>query len=1536
MNREPIAIIGIGCRFPGAYGPEAFWELLRNGVDAITPVPGYRLELGTHVRPSPGKFPERKIQWGGFLENIDQFDPSIFGITPREAAYMSPQQRLLLETTWEALEHAGQIPAHLAGTQTGVFIGISSENISHGSCLHSRNQIKDASDALHLTTGTNRAIAANRISYVFDFRGPSVALDSACSSSLVATHLACQSLWSGESSLALAGGIELLLSQQVTESLAQAGFLAADGHCKTFDAQADGYVRGEGVGVIVLKSLSKALADRDPIVALIRGSAVNQDGRSNGLTAPNPSSQVALLRDAYNQAGVSPGKIQYIEAHGTGTKLGDPIEIKALGSVLSMERPDNLLCTVGSVKTNIGHLEAAAGIAGLIKVALSLKKQEIPPTLHFHEPNPYIPFSELPLRVQKTLAPWPNSGYPAFAAVSAFGFGGTNAHVVLEGPPPSASSGTPRPWQILIQSARSQKALNSLTEKLADHLEKNQNLSLADMAYSLSVARKAFEYRRSSICHDRDEAITSLRNNDSQPALSCDQASKERSVIFMFTGQGAQYLNMGKELYQYEPLFKKTVDECCEQLHPSLGLELRNVLFPQEEPREAKTRHIHETHLAQPALFVIEYALAKLWMSWGVHPHAMIGHSIGEYVAACLAEVFSLEDALRIVAMRGRLMQQMPKGAMLAVRLSEQEIFPFLGDVISLAAINGPNQCTLSGPTEGIDMLHQKLIGNNVICQPLQTSHAFHSPMMDPILNTFTEYVAGIQLHPPKIPYLSNLSGDWVANDEVTSPQYWANHLRYTVRFADGLTKLMQKPQAIFLEIGPGRTLADLAQQHLGPDDQRKTFSSIRHPKDKTSDMAYLFKTVGELWKSGTLVDWKGFYCHENRQRLPLPSFPFDRQRYWNEAENPEQDGPISFEENYKKSDIGDWFYLPSWKRSLPPQLPIGNNLDKNVCWLVFQDSQGLATELEFRLKERGHGVVSVRVGSDFTQLNEHAYVINPNDHADYATLFTSLIKQGNCPNRVVHLWNITSLNAKRSDQCLSEDCVDYSFYSLMYVAQALATLKHTIPIQITALSNNIHEVTGEETLCPETAPILGLCKVIPQEFPHIHCRNVDIALPIKQRNHSRTVEQILGEILHASPDPIVAYRGNHRLVQEFEPVYLDAPPHPLIRLKKNGVYLITGGLGGIGIVLGEYLAHTLQARLVLTQRSPFPHRAEWETWLTTHDERDSTSQKIRRIRDWEALGARILLLRADVCDQRSMQEVASKTLKEFGPINGVIHAAGIPDGVMLQKRTREDTEKILAPKIKGTLVLDRVFRDANLDFVVLSSSLASIIGPFGQVGYCAANAFLDAFAYKKNSTGGPFTISINWDLWQEVGMAVDGMKNLEGFLTQERKVSEDNRLLGSVPEDEMDFLKDGLVPAEGVEVFKRILNCSLSQVVVSTRDFPKRVRQSQRINTKIFETMSQKPQTADPSILRPNLTTTYLAPRTPIEEALAEIWQKVLGLQHVGVHDNFFYLGGDSLLATQAMSRIRDTFQVEVPLRELFESPTIDELAKILEDTQS
>ena len=1533
MDRDPIAIIGIGCRFPGAYGPEAFWELLRDGIDAITPLPQHRLELALPFYSNPENIQKRNIPWGGFLEKIDQFDPSFFGISPREAIYMDPQQRLLLETTWEALEHAGQIPEDLAGSPTGVFIGISSDDYSDLLGPYSQNEMSQASDALYRTTGTNHAIAANRISYVFDFRGPSVALDSACSSSLVATHLACQSLWSGETTLALAGGIELLLSHQVTETLAHAGFLAADHHCKTFDTQADGYVRGEGIGIVVLKSLAKALSDGDPILAVIRGTAVNQDGRSNGLTAPNPAAQVALLRNAYNQSGVSPGNMQYIEAHGTGTKLGDPIEIKALSSVLSKDRPIDQPCKVGSVKTNIGHLESAAGIAGLIKVALSLKFKQIPPSLHFQEPNPYIRFDQLPLRVQETLEPWPKSIYPALAAVSSFGFGGTNAHAILEEAPARLSSGETRPWQLLILSGKSQKALDAITYQLAHHLTKIRDQPLADVAYSLALGRKAFEWRRILVCRAVEDVITAVQKSGEPPTLPSLRVSKKSPVIFMFTGQGAQYVNMGRDLYQHEPLFKETVDRCSDQLAPHLELDMRHILYPQEAQKEDMTKLIHQTQFTQPALFVIEYALARLLMSWGVHPQAMIGHSIGEFVAACLANVISLEDALGLVAMRGRLMQQMPNGAMLAIRLTEAEILPLLGETLSLAAVNAPTQCTVSGTNAEIETLQQKLIEEGVGCQRLQTSHAFHSSMMDPILHSITDYVAEIQLKTPMIPFISNVTGDWVTKNEICTPQYWANQLRHTVRYSQGLAKLCQEPQTIFLEIGPGQTLAELARQHseIGP--QSAVFSSIRHPREHKSDVAFLLQTVGELWMSGGSVDWKAFYCHENRQRVSLPSSPFDRQRYWMETGQSNERDANSSERNPKNADVGDWLYLPSWKRTLPPQLPTAEKLDNACRWLIFQDSWGLGKELEARLKELDQPVISITAGTAFAQVSECAYIINPDNHPDYDALLTSLQKYGDIPNRFVHLWNITPLSEQPSEKNLPNATMGTGFSSLMAVVQGIANLQRKTPIHITVVSNNVQEVTGEETLLPEKSPILGLCKVIPQEYPHIRCDNVDMVLSLTKNKHPQMVEQVFREMLHDHPDHVVAYRGNHRLVPVFETTRRDVQPPHVPRLQKKGVYLITGGLGGIGFELGEYLAKTLQATLILTQRSPFPLRTEWEVWQATHEDHDPTSQKICRIRDWETCGAHVRILRADVCNQQQMQNVVVHAQEEFGTINGVIHAAGLVDGVMLQERTQKDIENIVAPKMMGTLILDRVLQNIPLDFMVLCSSLTSILGLVGQAGNCAGNAFLDAFAYHKNSTGGPFITSINWDTWQEVGMTVNALSNLSKVLKTQGSHDESRQPLTLAQEDAMNPLKGGLLPSEGMEVFKRVLSYALPQVVVSTRNFPQRIQQSLFLQTNLFERSNQKTHQDNSSIARPSLTTTYVAPRSSTEETLAAIWQEVLHLEQVGIHDNIFHLGGDSILATQIMVRVRETFHLELPLQQFFESPTVEKLATLVQE---
>ncbi|MEM9447024.1 MAG: beta-ketoacyl synthase N-terminal-like domain-containing protein [Cyanobacteria bacterium P01_E01_bin.6] len=867
MDKEPIAIVGIGCRFPGADGPKAFWQLLRDGVDAITPVPSDRWSES-----------QTPIRWGGFLDQVDQFDPQFFGIATREVTRMDPQQRLLLEVAWEALEDAGLIPEQLAGTSTGVYVGIS---------LHDYSTLvwRNPSDDPYATTGTVNCMAANRLSYLLDLRGPSLAIDTACSSSLVAVHLACQSLRSGESTLALAGGAQVMGLPEVTRSFDKAGFMAPDGRCKAFDSRADGYVRSEGAGVVVLKCLSQALADRDPIYALIQGSAINQDGRTNGLTAPQPKSQEALLRAAYRQAGISPGQVHYIEAHGTGTKLGDPIEMKALGAVLTDDRPAGSICAIGSVKTNIGHAEAAAGIAGLIKVALSLDHQQIPPSLHFQQPNPYIPFDTLPLQVQRTLSPW--SGNPV-AGVSSFGFGGTNAHVVLEAAPtPSVRDrADDRPSHLLTLSATSVSALHALAQRYIKFLTDYPAISLADVCFNANTKRSTFPHRLAAIATSTEalrEQLQTFLAEQASPGLVTGQVTRRKSppVVFLFTGQGSQYVRMGQELYHTQPIFREAIDQCHEILcaDADLAPSLLEVLYPPT----GTSPLLDQTAFTQPALFAVEYALAKLWQSWGIEPAAVMGHSIGEYVAACVAGVFSLKDGLRLVAARGRLMQALPKtGEMAAVLAPAAQVMAVLRpytDTVSIAAYNGPENVVISGQQEAIADATATLAAGGIRIVRLSVSHAFHSPLMAPIRHDFEQVASKIAYSPQKIALISNVTGA-LGTADIATPTYWVNHLLQPVKFVEGMATLHQQGYPLFLEIGPKPTLIGMGQ-HCLPQGTGAWLSSL-HPEQ--SDWQVMLSSLGHLFVHGVAIDWTGVYQADCYSRLRLPTYPFQRQRYWLET----------------------------------------------------------------------------------------------------------------------------------------------------------------------------------------------------------------------------------------------------------------------------------------------------------------------------------------------------------------------------------------------------------------------------------------------------------------------------------------------------------------------------------------------------------------------------------------------------------------------------------------------------------------------------
>jgi phthiocerol/phenolphthiocerol synthesis type-I polyketide synthase E len=882
-----IAIIGMAGRFPGANNIDELWENLKNGVESITFFSDEEL-IEAGIEPEIVKQPNY-VKAKGMLNDVAGFDAAFFGFSPIEAATTDPQQRLFLECAWTALENAGYNSGTYAGN-IGVYGG-TSVNFYLPQNLRQNPEIMEMVGEYPLIFSNEKDFLCTRVSFKLNLTGPAVTVQTACSTSLVAVVMACQSLLLYQSDIALAGGATVFLPRKSGYFYQEGMVLSPDGHCRAFDAKAAGTVDSEGVGLVVLKRLEEALTDGDTIHAVIKGAAINNDGASKmSYLAPSIEGQAQAIEEAIALADVAPETITYVEAHGTGTPLGDPIEIQALTQAFNTEHKG--YCALGTIKTNMGHLDATSGISGLIKTVLTLKHQLIPPTLHFEIPNPEIDFANTPFYVNTKLSKWETNGFPRRAGVSGFGMGGTNAHIVLEEAPLVAQSGPSRPWQLLLLSAKTESALETATIQLVEHLEQHPDLNLADVAYTYQVGRQAFTHRRMLIGQKIEDVHSTLsqRVEDVHPPLSQREdfklltnmidPKKTPSVVFMFSGQGSQYVNMGLELYQTETIFREQVDYCAEFLKPHLNLDLRDVLYPDSSQNEEQ--QINQTAFSQPALFVIEYALAQLWMSWGIQPNAMIGHSIGEYVAACLAGVFTLDEALVLVAERGRLMQSMPPGTMLAVPLTEEEIRPLLPNNIDLATINVPSQSVISGPTEAIEQFSAQLLAESGLeTQRLHTSHAFHSVMMSPILPAFLAEVQKVQLQAPQMPYLSNVTGTWIKTEEVTAPNYWVKHLRQTVRFADGLQPLLTESKHILLEVGPGRTLSTFAKRHPNKVGGQVVLTSLRHPKEDLSDSGFLLNTLGQLWLAGMEVNWANFYGEEQRRRLPLPTYPFEHQPYW-------------------------------------------------------------------------------------------------------------------------------------------------------------------------------------------------------------------------------------------------------------------------------------------------------------------------------------------------------------------------------------------------------------------------------------------------------------------------------------------------------------------------------------------------------------------------------------------------------------------------------------------------------------------------------
>ncbi|HSD84635.1 MAG TPA: type I polyketide synthase, partial [Anaerolineae bacterium] len=1062
-----------------------------------------------------------------------------------------PQHRLFLECAWELMEQAGYDSESYAG-RVGVY---GSANLSTYLIrnIMSNPQLRDRATSFQTLITNDKDYVATRVSYKLNLTGPSLSVATLCSSSFVAIHLACQALLNYQCDLALAGAAALQASRNETFFYQEGGIGDPDGHCRAFDAKASGTVSGSGLGLVALKRLDEAQRDGDTIHAVILATALNNDGAIKySYTAPSAEGQANVIAEALALAEIDPETITYVETHGTGTRLGDPIEVTALTNAFRGNGAQkNQYCAIGSVKTNIGHLVNAGGVASLIKTVLALQHQQIPPSLNFAEPNPEIDFVHSPFYVADRLLDWSTPpGVSRRAGVSSFGIGGTNVHLIVEEAPEREPSGDARPWQLVALSAKTLAALEQQTFNLIEYLKAHPTANLADVAFTLQVGRRGLEQRRLLLCDTVQDAIEALSVNDPERVLTQFQETKNRPVAFMFSGTGELPVNVGLELYQSEPTFRAALEACAEQLNPQLKVDLLQTLYPDATQMAQAEKQLAQPTVAQAALFAVEYALAQLWLEWGVKPQALLGEGVGEYVAACQAGVFSLEAALGL------------------------------------------------------------MLGN----QQLKRE----------------------SLNAPQIPCVSNATGTWLTDSEATNPDYWLKRLPARRSFAETVKPLLKEPAQVLLEIGLGQTLSALVMAHPDKHERQVVLTSLPEPSDSQSVVKSLLTTLGYLWLAGVRVDWYGFHTHEQRQRLPLPTYPFERKRYWIEPYKPTEQSSSEIPSSgavTKKPDLAEWFYTPVWKTS---PLPLPQRWEENEGgWLLFTDEQGVGLALAEQLRQADQAVITVVAGQAFSQQSGDAYTLNLRQRVDYTALFKELEAAGRLPRRIIHLGSVTPKSSDRAEVDTFNLAQDYGFYSLLFLAQALAEQPSLAAAQLWVISNQTQKVESADRVCPEKATILGICKVIPQENAQVTCHHIDIALAeTSVQSIKQLSQQLLSEIRANAPETTLAYRDRQRWRQTFEPLRLAKVDEPLRPLREKGVYLITSGLSDIGLSLAQHLARTVQARLVVIENEDFPQRENWEHWLKSNGHEENIRLKIDSVRQLENAGAEVFVVNADLTDR--------------------------------------------------------------------------------------------------------------------------------------------------------------------------------------------------------------------------------------------------------------------------------------------------------------
>lgn len=1373
VETTDIAIVGLAMRVTGAGDPDEYWNNLRNGVESVRELTDDEL-IAAGVSKAKLLDPNF-VKAAGTLDGLAEFDADFFGFSPKEAAIMDPQHRQFLQASWEALEDAGHVPESFDGA-IGVFAGCGMNAYFMFNLLSNRDLVDDVGLFLLRHTGNDKDFLATRASYLLDLRGPSVNVQTACSTSLVATHLAVQHLLSGECDLALAGGVTIEFPHGVGYHYHEGEVLSPDGHCRAFDHRSGGTVFGSGAGVVALRRLDDAIEDGDQIYAVIKGTAVNNDGALKvGYLAPSVDGQASCISEAIAIADVTPDSIGYVECHGTGTPMGDPIEIAALTQAFRIGTDKSGFCPIGSVKTNIGHLDTAAGVASLAKVALSLRNGEIPPSLNFEATNPNIDFANSPFFVNDELRPWTGDGAtPRRAGVNSLGVGGTNAFAVLEEAPAIDPAPTDETrWRPLLISARNRAALDRNTERLARHLRDHPELDLADVAWTLAKGRRHFSERRVLTARTTAEAAEVLTSPDNRRVFD-HTVGQRSSTVFLFPGGGTQYPGMAADLHRTQPVFAKHLDEGFRLLKAEHGLDLQPLVLAAPEEVEASREALAAPANQLPAIFIVEYALAQLLMSWGIEPSAMVGHSMGENTAACLSGTMTFDECLGLVALRGRLTDQV-KGATTSVALSPAEIQPLIDELgLDLAVVNAPDLTVVSGTVDGIEELERRLLADGVEPRRVRVDTAAHSRLQDPILPEFEEYLSTMTLRPPTIPWVSNLTGTWITEGQATDPGYWVRHLRHTVRFGDCVTTVASDPGAVLLEVGPGRTMTSLSRMSSGFSPGHVAIPTMRHEDEDVDDEAYLMSARARLWAAGGELDESAWF-DEGHRRVSLPTYAFERSEYFIEpgeggAES-EFDGVLE-----RVDDEEQWYWEPVWRARDRGDRHVGA-----LTWLVLADQRGVADAVVEQLRERGDEVVVVRYGDAYRAVSDHEYVITPeHGRSSYDNLVSDLVRTGKIPDRFAHLALVADDESFRPGSSFFHRNQELGFQSLLHFAQAWSSEGVQRPLHIAVATVDARTVvSGDRGEWFEQSTILGPARVIPREFPDTTVSTIDLrrgdvgggarrplrsllerALSVVDDSGTperpTLVDELVDELLSEASDDDVALRSGRRFVCEFR--HTGAPAAGTPRLRQGGTVLITGGLGGIGLTVAEQLFDDVGAKLALLSHSGLPERDTWDDVLGRLGPDHPVARRINGVRHLEERGAEVVIVEADVTDVEQMRLATQRIRDEFGSIDGVVHAAGVVDDEPIAVKSDTSVERVLAPKVYGTLVLERSVADDPLDLFVVFSSTSTVIAPTGQVDYVAANAFLNAFAASRRAAGQDHVIALNWGVWNEVGMAAEAI----------------------------------------------------------------------------------------------------------------------------------------------------------------------------------